>query len=377
MRKRDAALALFAFAASILVFLIVIQPSGPGQSAAPTATPLVNTPAPSKVAGGWYEVYFTQPLFPDDRARHRGGPDEALVALVERATATLDVAIYDFDLANVADAMARAHERGVRVRMVTDKDTAENVRNAEIQAALERLKGAGIPVIADARSAIMHHKFTVVDGEWVQTGSWNYTYGDTYRLNNNLIIIRSPILARNYADEFERMFTGQEFGPQKKRGATVTGFRIGETRVENYFAPKDKVASQIEGLVRRAQSSVYFMAFSFTHDGIGDAMMERAGQGVRVTGIFEKTGSNTTFSEYGRMKEAGLDVYQDGNPYSMHHKVIILDERTVILGSFNFSANADTANDENLLVIHDREVAAHYKAEFDRVLATAQNPPQR
>ncbi len=78
-------------------------------------------------------------------------------------------------------------------------------------------------------------------------------------------------------------------------------------------------------------------------------MIDRAQAYVEVSGIFERTGSETEFSEMGRLKSAGLDVMQDGNPYPLHHKVFIIDGRTVIFGSFNFSENADSSNDENLL----------------------------
>ena len=328
------------------------------------------------VAGDWYEVRFTRPLIPDDRSRHRGGPDEALVALMDKATKTLDVASYDFDLANVAAAMARAKGRGVAVRMVTDTDTLENKGNEPVQAAFARLRQAGVPVVGDERAAIMHHKFTVVDGEWVQTGSWNYTDGDTYRLNNNMVILHSPKLAANYSAEFERMFSRRQFGPQKREGAAEPVLEIGGVRVENYFAPKDGVASRLVATIREARESVYFLAFSFTHDGIGQAIIDKAAAGVRVAGVFETTGSSTRFSEYGRMKDAGLEVYQDGSPYAMHHKVVIIDERAVVFGSFNFSEGADESNDENVLIVHDPALAQAFKAEFDRVLSLAKNRPQ-
>ena len=59
----------------------------------------------------------------------------------------------------------------------------------------------------------------------------------------------------------------------------------------------------------------------------------------------------------------------------MHHKVIIIDDRIVIFGSFNFSDNADTQNDENLLIVDSPDIARAFKAEFERVLALAKNPP--
>ena len=55
----------------------------------------------------------------------------------------------------------------------------------------------------------------------------------------------------------------------------------------------------------------------------------------------------------------------------MHHKVMILDNKTVVLGSYNFTRNANEANDENILFIHDRDVAAQFREEFDRVYEEA------
>ena len=67
------------------------------------------------------------------------------------------------------------------------------------------------------------------------------------------------------------------------------------------------------------------------------------------------------------MSAAGLDVRLDGNTGKMHHKVIIIDESILITGSYNFSRNAETQNDENVLVIHNPELAARFLKEFERV----------
>jgi phosphatidylserine/phosphatidylglycerophosphate/cardiolipin synthase-like enzyme len=56
----------------------------------------------------------------------------------------------------------------------------------------------------------------------------------------------------------------------------------------------------------------------------------------------------------------------------MHHKVIVLDGQSVVTGSYNFSNNAETRNDENLLVIESPEIASQYEAEFRRVFEMAQ-----
>ena len=329
------------------------------------------------IDGGWYQLYFTAPKYPDDRANHRGGLDEKLVALIDRATVSLDVADYDFDLANVADAMVRAKGRGVTVRMVTDSDTLNNTKDKAIQDAFGKLKGANIPIVDDKRGPIMHNKFTVADREWVQTGSWNYTDGDTYRLNNHMIIVRSPELAANYTTEFDRMFVKKQFGPNKDKPIPNPVVTINGTRVENHFAPEGDVEDQIVRAVRGSRSSIYFLAFSFTADDLAQAMLDRSAAGVALGGVFETTGSNTEYSEYGKLKGQGVEVYQDGNPWVMHHKVIIIDERIVVLGSYNVSDNSNTQNDENILIIDNPDIARAFKGEYDRVLALAKNPPPK
>ena len=105
---------------------------------------------------------------------------------------------------------------------------------------------------------------------------------------------------------------------------------------------------------------------------MGDAILERAQAGVEVRGVFENTGSQTRFSEYGRLREAGLDVRRDGNPFLMHHKVIIIDGRIVIFGSYNFSINADEDNDENVLIVDDDGFAAAFVSEFQKVYQQAE-----
>ena len=204
----------------VVAALVLLNRRAPGPVVAPAPAPASASPA--SVASDVWQVAFTAPVSPPDNdpAKHHGSLDDKLVGLMNRATRTLDVADYDFDLANVAQAMAKAAQRGVRVRMVTDSDTLDNAKDAEVQAAFKTLRDASMPIVPDSRPPIMHNKFMVVDGEWVWTGSWNWTTGDTYRLNNNAIKIVSGQLAQNYTAEFEKMFVQRSFGPSKPAGGT-------------------------------------------------------------------------------------------------------------------------------------------------------------
>ncbi|MFT3878593.1 MAG: phospholipase D-like domain-containing protein [Gemmatales bacterium] len=93
--------------------------------------------------------------------------------------------------------------------------------------------------------------------------------------------------------------------------------------------------------------------------------------GIDVQGVFEKSQSTGSHSEYTRMHDAKLPVYMDGNSRNMHHKVIIIDGEIVVCGSFNFSKSANESNDENLLIIYNKAVAAQFEAEYQKVLGVA------
>ena len=335
---------------------------------------VVSTPKQDVVAvvpatGKWYSLYFSSPQYPDEKDTRVDSISQGLVEAINSAQSSLDIAIYELDLKNVGEAILAARDRGVTVRIVTDSDNIEELDT------LIMLEEEGIPMVPDERSAIMHNKFAVIDNRAVWTGSYNFTPNGTYRNNNNAIFIQSPELAANYATEFKEMFVDGEFGPKSPANTPNPKIMLGDTLIETCFAPEDECAVQLVDLLSQAQNNIRFMAFSFTHDKIGQAVRDRAEAGVQVQGIFETRGSETEYSEYGLMRSQGLDVWQDGNPYTLHHKVFIIDDNTVVMGSYNFSKNADESNDENFLIIHNPEIATQFMAEFNRNLAQAQNRP--
>lgn len=322
------------------------------------------------VSGDYIRVYFTAPRTADGPATGDGGVDQYLAWLIDSAQQSVDVAAYHLNLDTVAEALIRAQERGVTVRLVTDETNAD-------EEAITRLRQAGIPVVARPESSggIMHNKFVVVDGQWVWTGSWNLTYSCTYRNNNNAVLIASRYLAEDYSTEFEEMFAGQ-FGASSPANTPIPRLAIESdgvevAQIEVYFAPEDGVAQHVIDEISAAQSSIRLMAFQFTSDAIADALIAQTERGVRVEGVFEARSVEDEYNHYGLLLNYGVQIRTDGNPYLLHHKVIIIDDQTVILGSYNFSNNAERNNDENLLIIHDPQVAAAFIAEYNRVLQQA------
>lgn len=336
----------------------------------PGSVATFNLPQGFGAQKGFWQVYFTAPTGSRDPNTYSGGIDTMLATAIGAAQRSVDIAAYEFNLPTLTQAVLDARGRGVTVRVVTDDDDGLG----DDETTLQQFVSAGIPVVTDDRSALMHNKFVILDGLTVWTGSWNYTVNDTYRNNNNALVIRSRQAVANYQAEFDEMFAQGRFGPSSPSTTPNVQFAQDGIPIGAYFAPEDDVIRAIDDALSRAQRSIRFMTFSFTVDEMADILVSRAGAGVNVQGIFERTGSETEFSELTPLFCAGLQVRQDGNPFVLHHKVFIVDDVTVITGSFNISDNATTSNDENLVIISDPDLAAQYNAEFNRRWAEAVTP---
>jgi phosphatidylserine/phosphatidylglycerophosphate/cardiolipin synthase-like enzyme len=339
----------------LLVLIFLTCACVPSASVPVTGSPGV----PTSVDQDWYTVYFTDPSNPS-ASSYRGGPDVSLASSIDQARVSVDVAIFDLNLWSIRDALIAAHRRGIAVRVVTDSD---NLDEQEVQ----ELKEAGIDVLGDRHENLMHDKFVVIDQHEVWTGSMNFTTGGGYLDNNNLIRLRSSILGEDYTHEFEQMFVDDHFGAEKKSGTPNPTVTVNGSLIEVYFSPEDGTLEHILDAVNSAQKSIDFMAYSFTSDDLAQALIERANAGVTVQGIFDKDQYHSNEgTEFDTLRNAGIDVWLDGNPRLMHHKVIIIDQQVVITGSYNFSNNAEHYNDENTLIIHNRDIAAQYMIEFQQ-----------
>jgi hypothetical protein len=214
----------------------------------------------------------------------------------------------------------------------------------------------------DNGNQLSHNKFCVIDGKKIFTGSFNPTERDAYFNNNNMLLIESKILASNYEDEFSELWNST-FGKGEKVKNPVIYYN--GKKISNYFCPEDSCGDRVADELSKAEHSIYFMTFSFTHEKIGTMLALKFSQNVSIKGVYEK--KNLKDSTYDLLKYQGADVKTDDNPYNLHHKVFIIDNKTVITGSFNPTAGGDYKNDENLVIIDDEEIAKKYLKEFEFV----------
>jgi len=286
-----------------------------------------------KMDSGYLEVYFCP----------RDNCEDKMLNLI-KSSEKIHCALYELDLEYIINELEKKD-----YFLIVDDDSYKYVSS------LNNVK-------RDNRSALMHNKFCIFDDEVIITGSFNPKKSGLNN-NNNIVIVKSKYLSENYEEEFQS-FMRNKFG----RDETVKNSKIilnNEILIENYFCPEDNCEQHVYDVIKKAKNRIYFMTFSFTSDKLGDLIIEKSNE-TEVRGIFEKTQSTTSFSEYPKMVKAGLKVIQDKNPNFMHHKVFIVDD-TVVLGSYNPTSSGNSKNDENILIIHDSKLAEKFIEEFDYV----------
>ena len=140
------------------------------------------------------------------------------------------------------------------------------------------------------------------------------------------------------------------------------------------FSATEDCESLLIGLIEKARKSIHIMIYSFTLDELSEALIEAKNRGVDVKVVIEAENAFSKGSEYRKLLEGGVDVKLDGNPSLMHHKVMIIDGKIIVTGSYNWSWSAENKNDENLVILESAEAASLYEAEFQRVWGQATQP---
>ena len=355
-----------------------------------------STPSPnyivsttSKSSTGTINVYFNKSvnttLAKGEDAQTVDLPSK-LVNRINAATYSIDIALYGLSGtvgANIASALVSAKGRGVKVRVIGEKANQST-------APWTTLKNAGITVIDDTYDAInagaglMHNKFAAIDNrdttsdtdDWVWSGSWNATDPGSTDDLQNAIEIEDKALANAYTTEFNEMWGSDTDTPNaansrfgaRKFDNTPHLFLIKGVPVESYFSPSDRTTSHILNTIGKAQLSVDFCLLTLTRSDIAGALIAKKKAGLKVRGVIDnKTDTGTQFDN---LLVNGVDVRLDVNSGLLHHKYAIIDAegtlapQYVITGSHNWSTAAESANNENTLIIQSNRIANLYLQEF-------------
>jgi competence ComEA-like helix-hairpin-helix protein len=300
----------------------------------------------------------------------------------------------------------------------TNKDGKLSQEEIQQGDALVILENGGIPIIDDRAdgsrgSDLMHHKFIVVDNKRVIVTSANFTTSDIHgdfaspesRGNsNNLLKIESPELARLFTQEFNEMWGSgiaakkdSKFGI-KKTFRPVQSVNIGKSKVAIQFSPtstKQPWEESVNGLIgltlANGKKSVDLALFVFSEQRLANILEKPSQNGMPIRVLIDKNFAYRSYSEaldmMGVTYPEKCRVEPDNKPWKkpistvgvpnlakgdlLHHKFAVLDGKTVITGSHNWSIAANNNNDETLLVIENPIVAAHFEREFNRLYRNA------
>ncbi|HMP01351.1 MAG TPA: phospholipase D family protein [Gemmatales bacterium] len=121
--------------------------------------------------------------------------------------------------------------------------------------------------------------------------------------------------------------------------------------IKVYFSPKGGCADAIVAELNKARKEILVMAYSFTFDPIVNALIQAHKRGVTVKLLLDKCNEVDAFTDMPRCLGHGMNVRIDAPHAISHNKVMIVDRKVVITGSFNFTRQAETENAENVLVI--------------------------
>ena len=145
--------------------------------------------------------------------------------------------------------------------------------------------------------------------------------------------------------------------------------------MEIKFARRESVADVIMGLLREASSSINAALYRFNHPGLAQALEEAAQRGVRVRLLVDgnKYKESRTTQELlaGAIIPFRLAFGRQGRGSKMHHKFVILDQKTVLTGSYNWTLESEDENHENLLILKDTQPVEDYTREFEALWSGA------
>lgn len=355
-----------------------------------------------------------------------GAPDNleaTIVEFISGTTKTLDIAVQEIDSLPIAEAIAAKKREGKSVRVLLNRsylqdetdssnrpaaalttvaqlaaDDSERKINRDVFAALCRC-GVEVRIDLNPDNKIFHHKFALRDVRMdkngsprrgdhpaLLTGSANFTETDGHKNLNHLFVFQSAGIEEDFGQEFREAWGG-EFG-RGRLGDPPNTHDVGGIPVKVLFAPDHgPEAEVVKQMLKCPQGGeIDFAMFTFMgSSAIDDVMIVLAGAGRTVRGVLDRGQAAMPTAASHLLKEGGVEVLvprKESGVRKLHHKLAVIDECTVLGGSFNYSEPATLYNDEALLVLGSpypesegidvdaaacKALAGFFSAEIDRI----------
>lgn len=291
-----------------------------------------------------------------------------LLSEIDNSNSTIDIALYGYrEVPEITSALKRAKSRGVRIRYVYDSlyDTSRNYYpDNEVIEKLASSYRSDRSSSQTLSNMLMHNKFLIFDNKTIYTGSMNLSSTGTSGFDiNSIIIIKSKEVANLYTKEFEQMLNGK-FHTEKNIFTTNRKFLLDNSEIEIYFSPKDKPTNRILELIKNAKTYIYIPTFLITHNEIATELINAHNRGVDVRIIIDANSVTTRNTKHSQLRKSGIMLKTENYAGKLHAKTMIIDDTYLISGSMNFSNSGANKNDENLVIIKDKDIAKLHRNFF-------------
>ncbi|TVQ93108.1 MAG: DUF1669 domain-containing protein [Deltaproteobacteria bacterium] len=379
--------------------------------------------APTVATSGPLEFYFNDPEgFTAPLDQCTTAHCKAALNLIESAEESLDIAIYGLrNQSKIYRAILAARDRGVRVRVVVDKDiknhnyyTSTPKLEAELGDAVrddyksdKRTAAKRKPY--DPRTArcespagflgpaqclgydlgdkclvgvhasrealefqgdIMHHKFIIADQLSVWTGSTNLSDSGTGGYNANIVtVLNHPKIAGWYTKEFEQMWVHDRYHNEKVADGERKRLKLGDDlTIEVFFSPQDEpMVRAVRPHLQKAKKSIDVAVFFLTDKNITADLIAAHQRGVKVRILMDATAATNGYTKHEVLRSAGIPVKIETWGGKMHAKSAVVDGKIIISGSMNWTSAGHRGNDENTVVIFSRSYGQAYLETFNKL----------
>ena len=126
------------------------------------------------------------------------------------------------------------------------------------------------------------------------------------------------------------------------------------------FSPKGGCTDLIVETIEKAQNKILVQAYYFTSQRISDALIRAKNRGVQVSFLLDKSQLTHKYSKLKNFLKNKMPVYIDKVSGLSHNKIMIIDDKKVLTGSFNWTQGAENRNAENIVCISNKKAAEHY-----------------
>ncbi len=269
--------------------------------------------------------------------RGEGIKDQTLL-FISQAKTSLDICVYAITDRQIIDELSQKANQGVRVRICTDNAYPLVLPDAKI--------------VYDSQG-LMHNKYMIADSERVWFGSTNLTPTSLEDHENNVLISTDNSLKEAFQQNFDQCFSGLY-----KESRKPLGFKMIR------FSPEEDCFDFLLDELSHAKKKVYIAMYAFSDNRIAHYLKILSSKGVQISILVDKDWNmSSVYSDIDDMSRYAF-VRLDVCDALLHEKFVVIDERVVMTGSYNYTASAQTRNDEFIFKTTDKYIVQRFIQHF-------------